>query len=56
MIFQKNHFDPMRIPYEAADYTLEFNCANWTVDVATPASPIVETWCLMTIDFSVNLY
>jgi ribonuclease HI len=35
----------MQIASDAAEYTVEFNCANRIVDVVTPVSSVVENWC-----------
>jgi hypothetical protein len=45
-VFQKSPFDPRSIATVASEFTLEFNCANYSEDVAAPARHAVEPWCL----------
>jgi ribonuclease HI len=45
VVFHNALFDPRHIAIGAADFTLEFNCANPLKEFAAPVSLNVDTWC-----------
>jgi hypothetical protein len=45
VVFRNALFDPRHIATAAADFTIEFNCANPSKEVAAPVRLETETWC-----------
>ncbi|PNX83574.1 histone H4 [Trifolium pratense] len=44
MVFQNALFDPRHIANAAADFTMKFNCANLSIEVAAPVRLAAKTW------------